>query len=77
VDVTSWATLSTIGPWGLVTLFVLMVFSGVLVPGREVRYWRKAFFAEQEMRRDLEATGRVVRTVVQALPDPPPSPEDP
>jgi len=67
-----WDTLSTIGAGGLVTLFVLLVFFGALVPGREVRYWRQAFFAEQEMRRDLEATGRVVRTVVQALPDPPP-----
>lgn len=72
MDVIPWASLSTIGAGGLVTMFVLLIAFGALVPGREVRYWRKAFFAEQEMRRDLEATGRVVRTVVQALPDPPP-----
>jgi hypothetical protein len=70
-----WAHLSELGPWGLVTAFVLLVFSGYLVRGSEVRYWREAFFAEQEMRRDLEVTGRIVRTTFQALP--PESPEEP
>lgn len=67
-----WAQLETIGPWGLVTLCVLLIFSGALVPGREVKYWRQAFFTEQKMRQDLEATGRVVRTVINALPEAPP-----
>ena len=65
-----WDTLSTIGAGGLVTLFVLLIFFGQLVPGREVRYWRQAFFAEQEMRRDMETTGKVVRSAMSALPDP-------
>lgn len=66
-----WGSLASIGPWGLVTVAVLCIFFGVLVPGREVRYWRQAFFTEQKMRQDLEATGRVVRTVIESLPDPP------
>lgn len=63
-----WDQLQSIGPWGLVTLCVILVFTGQLVPGREMRHWRKAFFTEQEMRRDLEATGQVARTVLKALP---------
>lgn len=70
-----WDTLGTIGAGGLVTLFVLLIFFGWLVPAKEMRYWRQAFFTEQEMRRDLESTGKVVRTVVSALPEAPP--EDP
>lgn len=67
-----WAHLTEIGPWGLVTLFVLLIFSGYLVRGSEARYWRQAFFVEQQLRRDLEATGRIVRTTFQALPEVPP-----
>jgi hypothetical protein len=68
--------LSEIGPWGLVTLFVILVFTGYLVTGREREYWRKAFFTEQEMRRDLEVTGRLTRSVLAAppLPSEPPGP---
>lgn len=65
-----WEHLNDIGPWGLVTLFVILIFTGFLVRGSEVRYWRQAFFTEQEMRRDLEATGRVARKVLTSLPDP-------
>jgi hypothetical protein len=71
MDWVPWDHLNDIGPWGLVSLFVILVFTGFLVRGSEVNYWRKAFFTEQEMRRDLEATGKVARTVLQALPVPP------
>lgn len=70
--------LNEIGPWGLVTLFVILVFSGYLVTGRERDYWRKAFFTEQEMRKDLEVTGRVTRSVLtSAIPSEDPSRKDP
>lgn len=75
MDWVPWAELKDIGPWGLVTLFVLLIFFGVLVRGSELKYWRQAFFTEQEMRRDLEATGRVVRTAFKALPEEPPEAE--
>jgi hypothetical protein len=65
-----WVSLSTVGPWGLVTICVMLIFTGRLVPGRERDYWRKAFFSEQEMRKELAATGQVARKVLTALTPP-------
>jgi hypothetical protein len=65
-----WAQLQDVGPWGLVTLAVWSVFTGRLVPGKERDYWRKAFFAEQDMRRELEVTGTLQRKVLTALSPP-------
>lgn len=64
-----WAELATVGPWGLVTIFVLMVFFGFLVPGKDRNYWREAFFKEQEMRRNMEVTGRLQKKVFDSLPN--------
>jgi ABC-type Fe3+ transport system permease subunit len=68
VEWVPWENLKDIGPWGLVTLFVLLVLFGWLVPAKEMRYWRKAFFVEQELRRDLQATGQITRSVFNSLP---------
>jgi hypothetical protein len=63
-----WAVLGQLGPGALVTIIVLMILTGQLVPAKEMRFWREAFFTEQEMRRDLEATGKVARRVLNSLP---------
>lgn len=65
-----WLSLSSIGPSGLAAVCVLMILTGRLVPGKERDYWRKAFFEEQEMRRELQATGTVTRKVLTALTPP-------
>ena len=64
--------LVTGGPWVLVSVFFLLVFTGQLVPGREMRYWRQAFFELQKQMRDLSATGKATRDVLRALPEAPP-----
>lgn len=58
-----------LGAPGLLGLVVVLILTGQLVPARELRYWRKAFFEEQAMRRDLVDTGRATRDVLRALPD--------
>ena len=60
--------LKTVGPEGLLSLVVLMILSGRLVPGKERDYWRDAFFEEQRQKRELMETGRVTRDVLRALP---------
>jgi hypothetical protein len=64
--------LADLGSKGLLAVGVLLIFTGQLVPGREMRYWRRAFFAEQEARRDLQHTGTVTRDVLRAIPETPP-----
>ena len=71
------AALSTGGPWALVTLGVYLIYSGRLVPGRERDYWRTAFFAEQELRREMQSTATVTRDVLRAIPEAPPGRETP
>lgn len=63
-----WDTLKDIGPWGLVTFFFILVFTGYLVPARELKYWRKAFFTEQQMRQDMEVTGQLQRSILKSVP---------
>lgn len=66
--------LASVTPAALLSLVILLIFTGQLVPGREMRYWRKAFFSEQQMRLDMQDTGRVVRATVRALPEAPVEP---
>jgi len=68
MDWMPWGTLQDIGPWGLVTLCVILVFTGQLVPGKEVKYWRQAFFTEQQMRQDMEVTGQLQRKLLASIP---------
>ena len=56
-----------IGARGLVVLFVLLVFTGQLVPGREMRQWRRAFFAQQRINAELASTGTATRDVLHAI----------
>ena len=53
---------------GLVTGFVRMIYQGKWVPGREMEYWRDAFFEEQRQKRALMEAGKVTQSVLQALP---------
>jgi hypothetical protein len=69
--------LATGGPWALVSLFVWLIYSGRLVPGTERDYWRKAFFAEQDLRREMQSTATVTRDVLRAIPEAPPGRETP
>lgn len=55
----------------LVVWGVRLIFTGKLVPGADRDFWRAAFFEEQEQKRELLVTGKVVQGVVQALPDAP------
>lgn len=66
----SLASLGDVGPVALLVLVVLLILTGQLVPGREMRYWRKAFFSEQDMRHDLTDTSKATRDVLRALPEP-------
>lgn len=61
-----------IGSGALLAFAIWLILTGRLVPGKEAAFWREAFFEEQKMRRDLELTGKVVRSVVSALPEAPP-----
>lgn len=63
------------GPWtdrALLGLVVLLVLTGRLVAARERDYWRRAFFEEQDQKRQLLESNRVTRDVLRALPAPPP-----
>jgi hypothetical protein len=53
--------LSDVGPASILVVVVLMVLTGRLVPGREARYWRQAFFAEQKKNATLTLTAEVTR----------------
>ena len=64
----SLADLGDVGPKALVVLFVLLIFTGQLVPGREMRYWRKAFFAQQEIGLAAIENGKATRSVLKGLP---------
>lgn len=71
MEAVSWVALvPELGASALVTVFVLLVLTGRLVPGREMRYWREAFFEEQRQKRQLLDAGRVTQDVLQALPQP-------
>lgn len=59
-----------IGLGGLCTLFVLLIFTGQLVPGREMRYWRRAFFEQQRINRAHAQGTQATVDVLRALPDP-------
>jgi hypothetical protein len=66
-----WETLADVGPWGLVTICVLLIFTGRLVPGKDRDYWREAFFEQQKMTQELQhVTGKSMVQVLQALPPP-------
>jgi hypothetical protein len=81
VEWVPWDRLDKIGTVGIALLLILGFAREWIVAGpahrrelataqEEAKTWRTAFFAEQEMRRDLEQTGRIVRTTFQALPAP-------
>jgi hypothetical protein len=67
MDLSGLAPLVTIGNGGLVTLFVVLMFLGRIVPGRERDYWREAFQEEQrhttKLMQAIEVTGHVLTTV--------------
>lgn len=67
----SLSDLGHLSPAAILAGVVVSIISGYLVPAREMRYWRAAFFAEQEMRRSLMDTGRATRDVLRALPEAP------
>lgn len=77
-----WGQLDKIGTVALCLLLVLGFAREWIVSGpahrrelaksdKEADLWRRAFFGEQESRRELETTGRIVRTAFQAMPPPP------
>lgn len=67
MDLSGLAPLLNIGSGGLVTLVVVLILMGRLVPGRERDYWREAFFASQrnetKLMQAVEVTGHVMTTV--------------
>lgn len=63
--------LDGIGPWGLAVLLVIAFITGLIVPGKDRDYWRKAFFEEQRMRQELETTALLARSVFRSIPTPP------
>lgn len=63
-----WADLATIGPWGVVTLFFLLVFFGILVPGRREKEWKDLYLAERASREDMQGLMGLLRKVLKALP---------
>ena len=77
-----WDQLDKIGTVGLALLLVLGFAREWIVPGptyrrqlaakdEEIKLWRQMAFGEQESRRELEITGRIVRTSFQSMPAPP------
>lgn len=58
-----------IGATGLLAVVVLMVLTGRLVPGKEMRYWREMAFEEQRQKRALMETGRITQDVLKAIPE--------
>lgn len=80
-----WDRLDKIGVVALALILVLAFAREWIVPGpthrreiarrdKEADLWRTAFFGEQESRRELEITGRIVSTAFQAMPAPPDGP---
>lgn len=66
-----WDALAEVGPWGLVTLFVLLIYTGRLVPGKDRDFWRKAFFEQQKITQDLKPLGLIARSTFNSLPEAP------
>lgn len=62
------ADLGDVGPKALLVLVVLLILTGQLVPGREMRYWRKAFFAQQALGKDSIENSKATRSVLKGLP---------
>lgn len=58
-----------LGAGGLVTVIVILVLTGRLVPAREMRYWRDAFFEEQRQKQALISATQVTQDVLKALPE--------
>lgn len=82
MDVVPWDRLDKIGVVALALILVIAFAREWIVPGpthrrevarcdREAEVWRTMAFREQESRRELEQTGRIVRTAFQAMPAPP------
>jgi hypothetical protein len=80
-----WDRLDKIGVVALALILVIAFAREWIVPGpthrreliraeKEAELWRTAFFGEQESRRELEQTGRIIRTAFQAMPAPPDGP---
>lgn len=65
-----WAELESVGPWGLVTMFVILVFFGFLVPGKTVREWKDLYFRERQSREDFQDLMGLLKKVLDALPPP-------
>lgn len=68
-----WQFIATVGAFltacgALVTGFIRMIYQGKWVPGREMEYWREAFFEEQRQKRALMEAGRVTQEVLRSLP---------
>jgi ABC-type Fe3+ transport system permease subunit len=63
-----WESLASIGPWGLVTLFVILIFFGFLVPGKQVKEWKDLYLRERESREDMQGLMGLLRKALDALP---------
>lgn len=57
-----------IGAGGLLGLVVLLVLFGYLVPYREMKFWREAFFEQQRISAIQAGTAPATRAVLEALP---------
>lgn len=64
----SLADLGDVGPPALLVLVVLLILTGHLVPGREMRYWRRAFFAQQAIGKASIENSKATRSVLKGLP---------
>lgn len=63
-----WGELASVGPWGLVTIFVLMVFSGFLVRSTQAKEWKDLYLRERASREDMQDVMGLLRKVLKALP---------
>lgn len=81
MDVVPWDRLDKIGVVTLALILLIAFMREWIVPGpahrrelakaeKEAELWRTIAFGEQESRRELEITGRIVRTSFQSMPPP-------
>lgn len=61
--------ITPVSGWSVVAFVVLSIVRGWLVPGKELRYWRDAFFEEQRQKRELMSTVQATRGVLRATED--------
>jgi hypothetical protein len=66
IPIIIWENLSV---GGLLALCIILILTGKLVRGSEVKYWREAFFEEQRQKQQLiNAMARPTLEVLKALP---------